>query len=105
MDGTGETLSKLRVGIVAPPLVRIPPPGYAGTERHVAALAVGLHRRGHQVTVFASGDSQLPCEVVPVVPTSLWGTGLSGDTTAYLEMSVAMAWEQAERFDILHSHV
>ncbi len=101
----GRSGHPLRIGIVAPPLVAIPPMGYAGTERVVAALALGLHARGHAVSVFASGDSDLPCEVVPVVPHSVWGTGLRGDTTAYLEMSVARAWEQAGRFDILHSHV
>ncbi len=105
MDGGTGAARRLRIGIVAPPLVRIPPRGYAGTERVVAAVAIGLHERGHEVTVFASGDSDLPCEVVPVVPHSLWGRGLRGDTTAYLEMSVALAWEQASRFDVLHSHV
>ena len=101
----GAPAGRLRIALVAPPFVRIPPSGYAGTERIVAALAIELHRRGHRVTVFASGDSELPCEVVPVVPQALWGEGLRGDITAYLEMSVAMAWEQAERFDVIHSHI
>ena len=57
------------------PLVRLPPTGYAGTERIVAALALELHARGHAVTVFTTGDSELPCEVVPVVPRALWGAG------------------------------
>ncbi len=105
MDGGESTPSRLRIGLVAPPLVRIPPKGYAGTERIVAALALSLHERGHEVTVFAAGDSDLPCEVVPVVPHSLWGRGLRGDTSAYLEMSVVKAWEQCDRFDIIHSHV
>jgi glycosyltransferase involved in cell wall biosynthesis len=105
MDGGLAAARRLRIGIVAPPLVRIPPTGYAGTERIVAAVALGMHERGHEVTVFASGDSDLPCEVVPVVPHSLWGRGLKGDTTSYLEMSVARAWDQAARFDIIHSHV
>jgi len=105
MDGGLEPSRRLRIGIVAPPLVRIPPRKYAGTERIVAAIALGMHERGHQVTVFAAGDSDLPCEVVPVVPHSLWGRGLKGDTTAYLEMSVALAWQQAGRFDVIHSHV
>ncbi|HXG26021.1 MAG TPA: glycosyltransferase family 4 protein [Candidatus Binatia bacterium] len=105
MDGGTALTKPLRIGIVAPPLVRIPPKGYAGTERVVAAIAIGLHERGHEVTVFASGDSDLPCAVVPVVPHSLWSRNLKGDLTAYLEMSVALAWEQAARFDVIHSHV
>ena len=105
MDGGIGAARALRIGVVAPPLVPVPPKGYAGTERIVAAVTLGLHERGHEVTVFASGDSDLPCEVVPVVPHSVWGRGVRGDTTAYIEMSVAMAWEQAGRFDIIHSHV
>jgi glycosyltransferase involved in cell wall biosynthesis len=95
----------LRIGIIAPPFVAVPPPGYAGTERIVATIARGLHEHGHRVTVFASGDSDLPCEVVPVVPQALWRTGQRGDPAAWLEMCVARAWDEAGRFDIIHSHV
>jgi glycosyltransferase involved in cell wall biosynthesis len=105
MNGGNEGTRPLRIAIVAPPLVRVPPRGYAGTERIVAAIALGMHARGHQVTVFASGDSELPCEVVPVVPHSVWERGVRGDQSAYFEMSAAMAWEQHARFDIIHSHV
>src|SRR4029078_4991490 len=40
-----------------------PPAGYGGTELFIANLARGLHARGHQVTVYANGDSRLPCPV------------------------------------------
>jgi glycosyltransferase involved in cell wall biosynthesis len=99
------TTQSRRIALIAPPFIPVPPPTYAGTERVVAALATGLHDRGHRVTVYASGDSQLPCEVVPVVPEALWRTGHRGDASAYLEMTVARAWEDAERYDVIHSHV
>jgi glycosyltransferase involved in cell wall biosynthesis len=95
----------LRIGLIAPPVVPLPPPTYAGTERIVSSLALGLHARGHEVTVFASGDSELPCEVVPVVPRALWGEGMRGDLGVYFQMAVARAWEEAHRFDVIHSHV
>jgi len=95
----------MRIGIIAPPVVPLPPTTYAGTERIVASLAVGLHQRGHHVTVFASGDSDLPCEVVPVVPHALWNEGYTGEVPVYLEMAVARAWDEIERFDVVHSHV
>ena len=95
----------LRIGIIAPPVVPLPPTTYAGTERIVASLATGLHERGHRVTVFASGDSDLPCEVVPVVPHALWNEGYTGEVPVYLEMAVASAWDEIDRFDVLHSHV
>ena len=95
----------MRIGLIAPPVVSLPPPTYAGTERIVTSLALGLHARGHQVTVFTTGDSDLPCEVVPVVPRALWREGMTGDLGVYFQMAVARAWDEAERFDIIHSHV
>ena len=95
----------LRIALVAPPFLPIPPPGYAGTERVVATLAQTLHARGHHVTVFCSGDSQLPCEVVPVVPEAVWSRGERGWGIAWVEMAVARAWEEAGRFDLIHAHV
>lgn len=96
---------QLRIAIVAPPVLPLPPPMYAGTERIVASLALGLHERGHRVTVFAAGDSDLPCEVVPVVPRSLWSEGMTGDLSLYHQMAVARAWDEVDRFDVVHSHV
>ena len=96
---------RLSIALVAPPFLPMPPAAYAGTERVVAALTVGLHQRGHRVTVYASGDSQLPCEVIPVVSEALWRTGYRGDGSAFLELAVARAWEDAARYDIIHSHV
>ena len=95
----------LRIGLIAPPVLPLPPPAYAGTERIVSSLALGLHARGHRVTVFASGDSELPCEVVPVVPRALWHEGLSGDMSTYLQLAAARAWDELDRFDVVHSHV
>jgi glycosyltransferase involved in cell wall biosynthesis len=104
-DAEHRTGRPLRIALIAPPVVPLPPTTYAGTERIVASLAEGLHRRGHKVTVFASGDSELSCEVVPVVPRSLWAEGHAGEMHTYLEMAVARAWDEVERFDIVHSHV
>jgi len=48
---------------VAPPFIAVPPLRYGGTELFVANLACELHARGHDVTVYANGDSKLPCRV------------------------------------------
>ncbi len=95
----------LRIALVAPPLVPVPPPRYGGTERVVAALAAELERRGHEVTVFAAGDSRPAGRLVPVLPTSVWSTGYRGDVTAHFIRTAAIAWSRAEEFDILHSHI
>ncbi|MEO8625103.1 MAG: glycosyltransferase family 4 protein [Candidatus Limnocylindrales bacterium] len=97
--------TSLRIALLSQPFLPVPPPGYAGTERVVAALAQGLHDRGHKVTLFAPGDSEVPYELVPTVPHSLWRNDHRGDATSYIEGTVAMAWELAPRFDIIHSHL
>ncbi|HSL75611.1 MAG TPA: glycosyltransferase family 4 protein [Candidatus Limnocylindrales bacterium] len=104
-EGDRDGRQRLRIALIAPPVVPLPPTTYAGTERIVASLAEGLHARGHRVTVFASGDSELSCEIVPVVPRSLWAEGQKGDMHTYLQMAVARAWDEVQRFDIIHSHV
>ncbi|MEP7360615.1 MAG: glycosyltransferase family 4 protein [Chloroflexota bacterium] len=96
---------RLRIALLSQPFLPVPPPGYAGTERVVEAVARGLHDRGHQVALFAPGDSDVPYELVPTVPRSLWSAGERVDATSYIEGTVALAWEQAGRFDIIHSHL
>ena len=59
----------------APPMKAVPPVGYGGTERVVDALATGLHQRGHDVTVFATGDSHVAGRLVPIREESLWKDG------------------------------
>lgn len=95
----------LKIALIAPPLVPVPPPRYGGTERVVAALAAELERRGHEVTVFAAGDSRPAGRLVPVLPESVWSTGYRGDVTAHFIRTAAIAWSRAEEFDILHSHI
>jgi glycosyltransferase involved in cell wall biosynthesis len=101
----GRSVQRLRIGVISPPMLPIPPARYAGTERIVAAFIEGLHQRGHSVTLFAPGDSQVDCELVPTIPRSLWATGYQGDLGSYLELSLAKVWSAAAEFDIIHSHV
>ena len=95
----------LRIGVLSPPMLPIPPARYAGTERIVAALVNGLHERGHRVTLFAPGDSQVECELVPTVPHSLWATGYRDDLSSYINVTIAKAWSRVSEFDVVHSHV
>ena len=95
----------LRIALLAPPMIPIPPPAYAGTERVIAALAEGLTKRGHAVTVFASGDSEPEAELVPVLPDSTWRRDGEGGGLPGLVLATAKAWRQQDEFDIVHSHV
>ena len=74
------TADSLRIALVAPPMLAVPPPTYAGTERVVGALAEELHRRGHRVTLFAPGDSEVSAELVPTVPR--YRAGMLGSVAA-----------------------
>jgi glycosyltransferase involved in cell wall biosynthesis len=103
--GSGRLHDRLRIGVLSPPMLPIPPARYAGTERIVAALVEGLHRRGHDVTLFAPGDSQVECDLVPTIPRSLWSTGYRGDLGAYIGVTLAKAWSRSSDFDIIHSHL
>ncbi len=104
-DRDGHPSRTLRIGLVAPPVLRIPPVRYAGTERVVAALADGLVARGHHVTLFASGDSTAGSEVVAVVPHAAWHGRSTGDTSTFGMLAAVKALQYADRFDLVHSHV
>jgi glycosyltransferase involved in cell wall biosynthesis len=104
-SGGMSSTDRLRIALVSPPMLPVPPPTYAGTERVVAALAEELHHRGHQVTLFAPGDSQVSCELVPTLPRSLWSEDYRGDVSSFINIGLAKVWAEHERFDVIHSHV
>jgi hypothetical protein len=58
----------MRIAQLAPLIERVPPQLYGGTERVVSALTEELVRRGHEVTLFASGDSLTEAHLVPITP-------------------------------------
>jgi glycosyltransferase involved in cell wall biosynthesis len=95
----------LRIALVAPPFLPIPPLRYGGTERVVGVLADGFHRRGHEVTVFAAGDSQTPGRLVPVVPQSTWDVPSDEDTGALMARMVDAVAREQDQFDVIHSHL
>jgi glycosyltransferase involved in cell wall biosynthesis len=102
-DAPGQ--DRLRVLLVAPPMLPVPPPEYAGTERVVAAIGDELHRRGHEVALVAAGDSEVAYELIPTVSQSLWRSGYNGDVASYMQHTVEVAWREAHRFDIVHAHL
>ena len=53
----------IRIALVAPPFIPVPPKRYGGTELFVANLACGLTKLGHEVVVYANGESKVPVEV------------------------------------------
>jgi glycosyltransferase involved in cell wall biosynthesis len=105
LDRNGGTRKSLRIGLVAPPVIKIPPERYAGTERIVAVLADAMVARGHHVTLFASGDSTSGSETVPVIPKAAWSRRSNGENAAFSMLSAVSALERAGDFDLFHSHL
>jgi glycosyltransferase involved in cell wall biosynthesis len=95
----------LRIAQVAPPLERVPPRAYGGTERVVHELVVELDRRGHEVTTFASGDSHVPGRMIATVESALRPAGYTGDPLPYMLATMRAVLDRADEFDVIHSHL
>ena len=95
----------MRIAQVAPLAEAVPPPGYGGTERVVHYLTEELVREGHEVTLFASGDSQTSAELVPCSPRSLRTDEAVVDPLAHWVVQLEAVAKHASRFDILHWHI
>ena len=85
----------LRIAQVAPPMERVPPKAYGGTERVVVELVRELDRRGHELTTFASGDSDVPGRLVATVPEALRPAGYSGDAAPYFYLTIRAVLDRA----------
>jgi glycosyltransferase involved in cell wall biosynthesis len=96
---------RLRIAQVAPPIERVPPAGYGGTERVIHELVTELVGRGHDVTTFASGDSDVPGRLAPTIPEALRTTGFGDDPSGFMLSTVLQVLDRAGEFDIIHSHL
>ena len=95
----------MKIAQIAPLCERIPPKLYGGTERIVSYLTEELVRQGHQVTLFASGDSQTAAELVPCCETALRLAPGAGNPLPYHVTMVEEVRRRAGEFDVLHFHI
>ena len=95
----------MRIAEVAPLIESVPPQGYGGTEAVVSYLTEELVRQGHQVTLFASGDSQTSAELVPCSPRALRLDSEVIDPLAHQVVELEAVAAQADRFDVIHWHL
>jgi glycosyltransferase involved in cell wall biosynthesis len=93
----------MRIGLLAPVYERVPPLLHGGTERTVALLAEGLQARGHTVTVFASGDSQVRAPLVAPMRRALRYSDPSMDPTSATLLHIAQAYERTLELDVMHN--
>jgi glycosyltransferase involved in cell wall biosynthesis len=93
----------MRVAIIAPPFIPVPPVAYGGTELFVAHLAEGLHNLGHDVTVYANGESRVRCNVRWLYARGEWPPADPG--ASHLKNADHTAWAfhaAAEASDVVH---
>ncbi len=95
----------MRIAQIAPLAEAVPPKFYGGTERVVAALVDELIDRDHEVTLFASGDSETSANLVSVIPEALRRTPGVVDSLALHLAMLELVEEYADAFDLIHSHV
>jgi glycosyltransferase involved in cell wall biosynthesis len=95
----------MRIAQIAPLTESVPPRLYGGTERVVSFLTEQLVAMGHEVTLFASGDSRTSAELAAVWPTALrFDAGLRDAFAPHLLM-IEQVCRRADEFDVLHCHL
>lgn len=94
----------MRIAQIAPLFESVPPQGYGGTERVVSYLSEALVAMGHDVTLFAAGDSVTSAELVAVVPRSLRQAPGRPEWLMWHTQMLDRVFEQAADFDLVHFH-
>jgi len=94
----------MRIAMIAPLVESVPPSLYGGTERVVSILTEQLAGRGHQVTLFASGDSVTSAHLVPCCPGALRLDSTIRDHVAFTMSQLGEVYHRACEFDIIHNH-
>ncbi|GJD64880.1 glycosyltransferase family 4 protein [Methylobacterium frigidaeris] len=94
----------MRIAQVAPLAEAVPPKFYGGTERVVSWLTEELVRQGHDVTLFASGDSETSAKLVACCPEGLRLAGIRDHVASHLAMLYHLR-RRADEFDVIHFHI
>ncbi len=94
----------MKIAQIAPLAESVPPQKYGGTERIVSYLTEELVRQGHDVTLFASGDSTTSAELHATIPTALRLNTSAKDPWPYAVMQLEHVRRRADEFDVLHFH-
>lgn len=95
----------MRIAQVAPLWESVPPPAYGGIELVVGLLTDELVRRGHDVTLFASGDSVTDAKLTSIHPRALRLDAAVKEYGIYEALQLSHVFQQAGEFDVIHSHM
>lgn len=94
----------MKIAQVAPLIESVPPKLYGGTERVVSYLTEELGKQGHEVTLFATGDSVTSAELVACCPRALRHAPELGDPMGWHLVQMEMLLRRAHEFDMIHFH-
>jgi len=96
----------MRIAQIAPLIERVPPKKYGGTERVIYTLTEELVRRGHDVTLFASGDSVTSARLVPSHPKPLREARIANlyGPNMWTLLNIGRAYAMQDEFDVIHDH-
>ena len=95
----------MKIAQIAPLWERVPPPAYGGIELVVGLLTDELVARGHEVTLFASGDSITSAKLESIHPQALRLDPTIKECGIYEMLQLAQVYERAGEFDLIHSHM
>jgi glycosyltransferase involved in cell wall biosynthesis len=95
----------MKIAQIAPLFESVPPRLYGGTERVVSYLTEELVKQGHEVTLFASGDSMTSAELVACTPRALRLDPDVHDAIPHAMVMLDKVRERADEFDVLHFHI
>lgn len=95
----------MKIAQIAPLWERVPPPAYGGIELIVGLLTDELVARGHEVTLFASGDSLTSAKLESIHPQALRLDPSIKEPSIYEMLQLANVYERSGEFDLIHSHM
>jgi len=92
----------MRIAQIAPICLSLPPVSYGGAELIISSLTENLVKRGHEVTLYASGDSNTGARLKSLFKKAL---GFGKDSPEYCIANANFAFQDADLFDVIHSHI
>src|SRR6185437_6669583 len=96
---------RMRIAQVAPLHEAVPPKLYGGTERVISWLTEELVRQGHEIVLFASGDSVTDATLAPMWPRALRLDGSVRDPLTLLMTMIEQVCRRQSEFDLIHFHL
>jgi glycosyltransferase involved in cell wall biosynthesis len=95
-------MTRLRIAHIAPVATTVPPPKSGSVETMTSLLTEGLVARGHDVTLFATGDSTTTARLSAIYPHGYWHDSNMWPWELYEMLNLAAAVEHAAEFDLIH---